>query len=81
MRDVTTVRDGPRRSWAWAWAVNVVLPFLNGLMLGFGELVAHELAWRWRGRFVMGARDSAGQVGRLSHMKVYPVERRLAGIV
>lgn len=29
-------------------AVNLVLPFVNGLMLGFGELLAHELAWRNR---------------------------------
>jgi hypothetical protein len=27
------------------------LPFVNGLMLGFGELFAHEAAWRmgWGG--------------------------------
>jgi hypothetical protein len=28
-------------------AINLVLPFINGLMLGFGELFAHELAFRW----------------------------------
>lgn len=32
-------------------AINVLLPFVNGLMLGFGELFAHELAFRlgWSG--------------------------------
>lgn len=28
-------------------AINFVMPFINGLMLGFGELVAHEFAFRW----------------------------------
>ncbi|KAI5780786.1 mitochondrial import protein 1 [Geopyxis carbonaria] len=28
-------------------AINLFLPFVNGLMLGFGELFAHELAFRW----------------------------------
>lgn len=28
-------------------AINLVLPFINGLMLGFGELFAHEIAFRW----------------------------------
>jgi hypothetical protein len=32
-------------------AINLVLPFINGLMLGFGELLAHEVAFRfgWSG--------------------------------
>ena len=32
-------------------AINLILPFINGLMLGFGELVAHEAAYRlgWGG--------------------------------
>lgn len=32
-------------------AINVLLPFVNGLMLGFGELLAHEAAFRlgWSG--------------------------------
>jgi hypothetical protein len=32
-------------------SINLVLPFINGLMLGFGELFAHELAFRlgWAG--------------------------------
>ena len=28
-------------------AINLLLPFVNGLMLGFGELFANELAWRF----------------------------------
>ncbi len=28
-------------------AINLVLPFINGLMLGFGELLAHEAAFRF----------------------------------
>lgn len=27
--------------------INLILPFINGLMLGFGELLAHEVAFRW----------------------------------
>lgn len=27
-------------------AINLLLPFVNGLMLGFGELFAHEIAFR-----------------------------------
>jgi len=32
-------------------AINIFLPFVNGLMLGFGELFAHELAFQfgWSG--------------------------------
>jgi len=32
-------------------AINLLLPFINGLMLGFGELFAHEAAFRlgWTG--------------------------------
>ena len=32
-------------------AINLLLPFINGLMLGFGELFAHEVAFRlgWGG--------------------------------
>ena len=31
--------------------INLLLPFVNGLMLGFGELLAHEAAFRlgWGG--------------------------------
>ncbi|KAJ4388913.1 hypothetical protein N0V93_006375 [Gnomoniopsis smithogilvyi] len=32
-------------------AINLILPFINGMMLGFGELMAHEAAFRlgWSG--------------------------------
>lgn len=32
-------------------AINLLLPFVNGMMLGFGELLAHEFAFRlgWGG--------------------------------
>lgn len=38
-------------------AINLLLPFVNGLMLGFGELFAHEAAFRlgWGGTKVRGA--------------------------
>ncbi|KAL7267243.1 hypothetical protein RUND412_010180 [Rhizina undulata] len=38
-------------------AINLILPFINGLMLGFGELFAHEIAFRlgWSGTRVFPA--------------------------
>lgn len=32
-------------------AINLILPFVNGMMVGFGELFAHEAAFRlgWSG--------------------------------
>ncbi|KAF9135965.1 hypothetical protein BGW39_009939 [Mortierella sp. 14UC] len=30
-----------------ATAINFFLPFINGVFLGFGEICAHELAYRW----------------------------------
>ncbi|KAG6019650.1 hypothetical protein E4U41_003142 [Claviceps citrina] len=43
-------------------AINLLLPFINGMMLGFGELFAHEAAFRlgWGGT------------------KVFPLTRRRA---
>ncbi|ORY72138.1 outer membrane protein TOM13-domain-containing protein [Pseudomassariella vexata] len=43
-------------------AINLFLPFINGMMLGFGELFAHEAAYRlgWGGT------------------KVFPLSRRTA---
>lgn len=42
-------------------AINLFLPFINGMMLGFGELFAHEAAFRlgWGGTKVWN-----GVVGR-----------------
>lgn len=34
-------------------AINLVLPFINGIMLGFGEIFAHEIGFRYG---LMGAR-------------------------
>ena len=28
-------------------AINLILPFINGIMLGFGEIAAHEIGFRW----------------------------------
>ncbi|GAO16481.1 uncharacterized protein UV8b_06965 [Ustilaginoidea virens] len=46
-------------------AINLLLPFINGMMLGFGELFAHEAAFRlgWGGT------------------KVFPLSRRRAHAV
>ncbi|KAG0326572.1 Mitochondrial inner membrane protein oxa1 [Dissophora globulifera] len=30
-----------------ATAINLLLPFINGVFLGFGEICAHELTYRW----------------------------------
>ncbi|CAN6621089.1 mitochondrial import protein 1 [Trichomonascus vanleenenianus] len=27
--------------------INLFLPFVNGMMLGFGEIFAHELGFKW----------------------------------
>ena len=42
-------------------AINLLLPFVNGLMLGFGELLAHEAAYRlgWSGTKVSKQRLQA----------------------
>lgn len=44
-------------------AINILLPFVNGLMLGFGELLAHEAAFQlgWSGTKV---RKSLSQLQR-----------------
>ncbi|KAL5090288.1 hypothetical protein Trisim1_004481 [Trichoderma cf. simile WF8] len=46
-------------------AINLVLPFINGMMLGFGELFAHEAAFRlgWGGT----------KVFPLSRRRVHPI--------
>lgn len=45
-------------------AINILLPFINGMMLGFGELFAHEAAFRlgWGGTKVQSI---AGVVARM----------------
>ncbi|KAI0883039.1 TOM13-domain-containing protein [Annulohypoxylon maeteangense] len=46
-------------------AINLLLPFINGMMLGFGELFAHEAAFRlgWGGT----------RVFPLSRQRVHPI--------
>ncbi|KAI9807224.1 MAG: hypothetical protein M1825_005942 [Sarcosagium campestre] len=51
-------------------AINLLLPFVNGLMLGFGELLAHEAAFRlgWGGTKVrknwfLGLSPTCGSYG------------------
>jgi hypothetical protein len=43
-------------------AINLILPFVNGMMLGFGELFAHEAAFRlgWSGTKVRRALEERG---------------------
>ncbi|CDO92548.1 unnamed protein product [Kluyveromyces dobzhanskii CBS 2104] len=41
------VSFGKILSFAGSCSINLALPFINGLMLGFGELVAHEISWNW----------------------------------
>lgn len=61
-------------------AINLVLPFINGMMLGFGELFAHEAAFRlgWGGTRVSlyAAREILESDTSLS--KVFPLTRRRA---
>jgi hypothetical protein len=47
-------------------AINLFLPFVNGLMLGFGELVANEAAYRlgWSGTKVCWRKDRLRLVWR-----------------
>ncbi|GAP90926.1 putative mitochondrial import protein 1 [Rosellinia necatrix] len=47
-------------------AINLLLPFINGMMLGFGELFAHEAAFRlgWGGTRVFPlSRRTAHPIG------------------
>ncbi|KAK3717477.1 hypothetical protein LTR37_005867 [Vermiconidia calcicola] len=61
--------------------INLLLPFVNGLMLGFGELVAHEWAWRlgWGGTKIFPNHRNGGDsktVGPGVVMRDDPIERR-----
>lgn len=49
-------------------AINILLPFVNGLMLGFGELFAHEAAFRlgWGGTKVCVTRRHSLDVSWLT---------------
>ncbi|KAF2279994.1 TOM13-domain-containing protein [Westerdykella ornata] len=59
--------------------INLFLPFVNGLMLGFGELVANEMAFRlgWSGTKIFPShRGESRRVGPGVEMRAAPVERR-----
>lgn len=59
-------------------AINLLLPFINGLMLGFGELFAHEAAFRlgWGGTKVFPTGRSRHAVGPGIEIRDAPLERR-----
>ncbi|EMF12304.1 TOM13-domain-containing protein [Sphaerulina musiva SO2202] len=59
-------------------AINLLLPFVNGLMLGFGELFAHEAAFRlgWSNTKVFPNHRIGHTVGPGVEIKEDPIERR-----
>ncbi|TVY80804.1 Mitochondrial import protein [Lachnellula suecica] len=59
-------------------AINLLLPFVNGLMLGFGELFAHEAAFRlgWGGTKVFPSGRSSHSIGPGIEVRDDPFERR-----
>merc|ERR1712070_321084 len=59
-------------------AINLLLPFVNGLMLGFGELFAHEAAFRlgWSKTKVFPSYRNSRPVGPGVGIRQDPVERR-----
>ncbi|KAN0099786.1 TOM13 domain containing protein [Hyaloscypha variabilis] len=59
-------------------AINLLLPFINGLMLGFGELFAHEAAFRlgWGGTKVFPTGRGRHPVGPGIEIRDDPSERR-----
>ncbi|KAI0360112.1 hypothetical protein OH77DRAFT_1472173 [Trametes cingulata] len=44
-------------------AINVLLPFVNGVMLGFGEIFAKNVVVRWIGWKIPGTASAASQQG------------------
>ncbi|KAL8851232.1 MAG: hypothetical protein Q9221_003863 [Calogaya cf. arnoldii] len=59
-------------------AINLLLPFVNGLMLGFGELLAHEAAFRfgWSGTKIFPSGRTSRSVGPGVEMRKDPSMRR-----
>ncbi|KAI4203573.1 MAG: hypothetical protein LQ350_001763 [Teloschistes chrysophthalmus] len=59
-------------------AINLLLPFVNGLMLGFGELLAHEAAFRlgWSGTKVFPSGRTSRPVGPGVEMREDPSRRK-----
>ncbi|KAI4237598.1 MAG: hypothetical protein L6R40_005889 [Gallowayella cf. fulva] len=67
-------------------AINLLLPFVNGLMLGFGELLAHEAAFRlgWSGtkvccQFQRRAMHPILNMEIQSLLCIYPTSRTAIG--
>ncbi|EGC47061.1 mitochondrial import protein [Histoplasma capsulatum var. duboisii H88] len=59
-------------------AINLVLPFVNGLMLGFGELLAHEAAFRlgWSGTKIFPTHRRSHPLGPGIEVREAPRETR-----
>ncbi|EXJ60803.1 hypothetical protein A1O7_04956 [Cladophialophora yegresii CBS 114405] len=59
-------------------AINLILPFVNGMMLGFGELLAHEFAFRlgWNSINIWPRHRSSRSVGPGVERREDPIERR-----
>ncbi|KAJ9196541.1 hypothetical protein DTO164E3_3398 [Paecilomyces variotii] len=64
-------------------AINLVLPFVNGLMLGFGELFAHEAAFRlgWSGTKIFPTYRRSRPVGPGIEAREIPTGRRRGNAV
>ncbi len=62
--------------------INLFLPFINGMMMGFGELFAHEAAFRlgWSGTRVCSRFVCAQAVNEAAanSRQVFPLSRRQA---
>ncbi|KAK2756408.1 hypothetical protein FQN54_005300 [Arachnomyces sp. PD_36] len=59
-------------------AINLILPFVNGLMLGFGELLAHETAFRlgWSGTKIFPTHRQSRPAGPGIELRELPEGRR-----
>ncbi|KAJ5104686.1 hypothetical protein NUU61_002033 [Penicillium alfredii] len=59
-------------------AINLFLPFVNGLMLGFGELFAHEAAFRlgWSNTKIFPTHRRSHPVGPGVEIRELPSQRR-----
>ncbi|KAF9883942.1 hypothetical protein FE257_002624 [Aspergillus nanangensis] len=62
-------------------AINLFLPFVNGLMLGFGELFAHEAAYRlgWSGTKVFPNHRRSRPMGPGVEVRELPSYRKRNG--
>ncbi|EEH21845.1 hypothetical protein PABG_04061 [Paracoccidioides brasiliensis Pb03] len=58
-------------------AINLLLPFINGLMLGFGELLAHEAAFRlgWLGTKIFPTHRRSHPLGPGIEVREAPREK------